>query len=87
MLVAYHDLIGDVIGNERDREQILGIIRTIEDFDMLVAISKADVSSLVREGGRNVIFLGNSAQWLANINDQVPLLREWVAGKLEVDDD
>ena len=31
MLVIYHDLIGDVIGNDRDREQILNVIRTIED--------------------------------------------------------
>ena len=82
MLVIYHDLIGDVIGNDRDREQILKIIKTIEDFDMLVAISKADVSSLISGKRMNDLFTEVS-QWLDNINRQVPELRSWVESELE----
>lgn len=82
MLVIYHDLIGDVIGNDRDREQILNVIRTIEDFDMLVAISKADVSSLI-SGKRLKDLFSGVPQWLKNINNKVPELRSWVESKLE----
>lgn len=82
MLVIYHDFIGDVIGNDRDREQILNVIKTIEDFDMLVAISKADVSSLI-SGKRCKDLFSGVPQWLENINNQVPELRSWVESKLE----
>lgn len=82
MLVIYHDLIGDVIGNDRDREQILNVIRTIEDFDMLVAISKADVSSLI-SGKRLKDLFSGVPQWLKDINNKVPELRSWVESKLE----
>lgn len=82
MLVIYHDLIGDVIGNDRDREQILNVIRTIEDFDMLVAISKADVSSLI-SGKRWKDHFSGVPQWLKDINNKVPELRSWVESKLE----
>lgn len=86
MLVIYHDLIGDVIGNDRDREQILNVIRTIEDFDMLVAISKADVSSLI-SGKRWKDHFSGVPQWLKDINNKVPELRSWVESKLEEYDD
>ncbi len=88
MLVAYHDLIGDVIDNDRnrDKEQILKVIRTMDDFDMLVAISKADVSSLI-SGNQWHDLTSGATGWLRNINANVPELREWIEHKLKEKND
>lgn len=84
MLVCYHDLIGDICGNDRDREQIMDVIDNIKDFDMLSVISKADVASLIRNNKRIVVFQKiDPAQWLSRITNQLPELRQWVEGKLE----
>lgn len=48
-LVCYHDLIGDVLGQDRDVQQILEIAENQSDLAMLFAIGKADVISLVPE--------------------------------------
>jgi hypothetical protein len=48
-LVCYHDLIGDVIGNERDEQQLIDILEDEEELDMLFALSKADVTSIREE--------------------------------------
>ena len=86
MLVAYHDLIGDVIGKGRDRAQILKVIETMDDFDMLVAISTADVSSLI-SGQQFRDVLRGSPGWLEKINRDVPELRVWVENELGQDND
>ncbi len=82
MLVCYHDLIGDICGKDRDRDQIIDVIDDITDFDMLSVISKADIASLIRNNKR-IVFLQNPAQWLASITNQLPELRQWVEDKLE----
>ncbi|MGO4565903.1 DarT ssDNA thymidine ADP-ribosyltransferase family protein [Rhizobium sp. 2YAF20] len=46
-LVCYHDLVGDVLGQGRDEQQILDIVDDVTELDMLFAIAKADVSALV----------------------------------------
>ena len=84
MLVCYHDLIGDICGKDRDRDQIIDVIDDITDFDMLSVISKADVASLIRNKKRIVVFQEiNPAQWLTRITNQLPELRQWVGDKLE----
>ena len=84
MLVCYHDLIGDIFGKERDRDQIIDVIDDITDFDMLSVISKADVASLIRNNKRIVIFQKiDPVQWLTRITNQLPELRQWVEDKLE----
>ena len=84
MLVCYHDLIGDICGKERDKNQIIDIIDDIKDFDMLSVISKADVASLIRNKKHIVVFQEiEPVQWLAKITKQLPELRQWVEGKLE----
>ena len=84
MLVCYHDLIGDICGKYRDRDQIIDVIDDITDFDMLSVISKADVASLIRNKKRIVVFQEiNPAQWLTRITNQLPELRQWVEDKLE----
>ncbi|KTR83147.1 hypothetical protein NS277_11445 [Novosphingobium barchaimii] len=46
-LVCYHDLIGDVLGRNRDESQIIDIVETKNELDMLFAIGKADATVLV----------------------------------------
>ena len=46
-LVCYHDLVGDVLGQGRDEQQILDVVDDVEELDMLFAIARADVSALV----------------------------------------
>lgn len=41
-LVAYHDLIGGIIGKGRDPEQLYEIIDDQRELDMLIALTKAD---------------------------------------------
>ena len=45
--LCYHDLIGDVLGRDRDEQQILDVVDDVEELDMLFAIGRADVSALV----------------------------------------
>lgn len=84
MLVCYHDLIGDIFGKERDRDQIIDVIDDITDFHMLSVISKADVASLIRNNKRIVVFQEiDPVQWLTRITNQLSELRQWVENKLE----
>lgn len=46
-LVCYHDLIGDVLGQGRDEQQILDVVDDVGELDMLFALSRADVTALV----------------------------------------
>ncbi len=55
MLVVYHDLIGDCCGKDRDKQQIADLIENEDDYDMLTAISKADVTAINNGWGENVI--------------------------------
>lgn len=46
-LVLYHDLVGDVLGKQRDAQQIIDIANDQRELDMLFALGKADATSLV----------------------------------------
>lgn len=46
-LVCYHDLVGDVLGKGRDEQQIVDVIDSEEEMDMLFALGKADATVLV----------------------------------------
>lgn len=48
-LVCYHDLVGDVLGRDRDESQICDVASNEAELDMLFAIGKADVTSLVEQ--------------------------------------
>ncbi len=80
LLVAYHDLIGDIVGKGRDRRQLLGVIECAEDFDMLAALNCADVESLIPEGGLGKI-ISTHPGWLERIKAALPDLRESLFGK------
>jgi hypothetical protein len=45
-LVCYHDLIGEVLGKERDEQQIVDVAANKLELDMLFAIGKADATAL-----------------------------------------
>lgn len=45
MLVVYHDIIGDCLFKEREKQQIADLIESEDDYDMLSAISIADTTS------------------------------------------
>jgi ssDNA thymidine ADP-ribosyltransferase, DarT len=82
LLVAYHDLIGDIVGKGRNRQQLLDVIECAEDFDMLAALNCADVESLIPEGGLAKM-MSSHPGWLERIKAGLPDLREWVLENLE----
>ena len=45
-LVCYHDLVGEVLGKERDEQQIVDVARSELELDMLFALGKADATAL-----------------------------------------
>lgn len=45
-LVCYHDLVGEVLGKERDARQILDVVDNKSELDMLFALGKADATAL-----------------------------------------
>jgi len=46
-LVCYHDLVGEVLGKDRDEQQIIDVAKSKSELDMLFALGKADATSLV----------------------------------------
>jgi hypothetical protein len=46
-LVCYHDLVGEVLGKGRDEQQIVDAASDAVDLDMLFALGKADILTLV----------------------------------------
>jgi hypothetical protein len=45
-LVCYHDLVGDVLGRGRDRQQVVDVADNVRELEMLFAIGKADATAL-----------------------------------------
>ena len=54
MLVVYHDIIGDCLFKEREKQQIADLIASEDDYDMLSAISIADATSTNGFWGRMI---------------------------------
>ena len=46
LLVVYHDLIGDIVGNGRSKKELFDIIQDENELNMLIAISLADVLAI-----------------------------------------
>ena len=61
-LVVYDDLVGDIIGRERNEEQMQEIIKVKSDIDMLILIAKCDMNSI-------------NAVWVRDGNDKIEELR------------
>jgi len=45
-LVAYHDLIGDIIGKGRRIEELIDVVEDERDLNMLIALGKADMLAI-----------------------------------------
>jgi len=45
-LVCYHDLFGEVLGKERDEQQIVNAVSNVSELKMLYALGKADATAL-----------------------------------------
>jgi len=85
LLVAYHDLVGDIVGKDRDRDQLLELVECEEDFDMLAALTCADVESLIPEDAF-ARMLSSATSWLRDIKAALSGLREWVLENIEDDE-
>ena len=53
LLVAYHDLMGGIVGKERSIEELKRLQLKKNELDMLAALSAADVSALGNSWGEN----------------------------------
>lgn len=54
-LVAYHDLIGDIIGKGRRIEELIDVVEDERELNMLIALGKADMAAI------NSIWVDNDA--------------------------
>ena len=55
MLVVYHDIIGECYEKGRDKQQIVDLIESEDDYDMLTAISIADATAVNGFWGKSII--------------------------------
>jgi len=46
LLVIYHDLIGEIIGHGRSKRELLNLKIDLNELNMLIALSVADVSAI-----------------------------------------
>jgi hypothetical protein len=69
-LICYHDLVGDILGRERDIAQLEDISETEKDLDMLIALGMADMRAI-------------SNSWFENHTNEVPALRARVIASLK----
>lgn len=65
LLVAYHDLMGDILGKGRDINELYELDLSIKDLHMLAALAEADIQAI-------------SAGWEWNITERLDALIEEV---------
>ncbi|WP_413505722.1 DarT ssDNA thymidine ADP-ribosyltransferase family protein [Photobacterium phosphoreum] len=46
MLVVYDDLIGDIVANGRDKNQLFQIVKNKTDVDLLISLGRADMGAI-----------------------------------------
>ncbi|PTS98418.1 DUF4433 domain-containing protein [Pedobacter sp. HMWF019] len=68
LLVIYHDLIGEVFGKNRGRQQVLDIVESRKEVEMLAAINKADVDAI-------------NWFWGMEYNGKIKAFIDWVAAE------
>jgi HD-GYP domain-containing protein (c-di-GMP phosphodiesterase class II) len=71
LLVIYHDLIGEIFGHGRNKQQLFDIVKEESDFDMLSALNLADVTVL-------------NPGWTSNYRSQIEGLKEEVMELLDI---
>lgn len=55
IMVVYHDIIGECMEKDRDKQQIVDLIGNEDDLDMLFAISIADAKAVNGFWGRKIV--------------------------------
>ena len=53
-LVAYHDLLGDIVGKGRSKQELFNVISNEKELTMLIALSIADVEAIDKYWCRNL---------------------------------
>ena len=46
LLVTYHDLIGEIIGKDRDLKQLIDVVEDELEFEMLNTLNLADIKAI-----------------------------------------
>lgn len=70
MLVVYDDLVGDIVANGRDKNQLFRIVKNKADVNMLIALGKADMGAI-------------NENWVTDNLEKIELLRDEVFEYLE----
>ena len=70
LLVGYHDLLGEIIGKNRDKQQLFNVVKDEKEFDMLNCLSYSDVLSF-------------NNYWSINYNSQIRQLKKEFLEQLE----
>jgi hypothetical protein len=73
LLVAYHDLIGEIIGKGRDLQQLFDIINNERELEMLSCLNRADVAAI-------------DSIWSINYNLRINEIKKQVIDKLNNND-
>ncbi|OBT29324.1 hypothetical protein A9263_04505 [Vibrio cyclitrophicus] len=72
MLVVYDDLIGDIVANGRDKNQLFQIVKNKTDVDLLISIGKSDMEAI-------------NIKWVEEQSESIETLRreayEYLEGK------
>jgi hypothetical protein len=69
-LVCYHDLVGEVLGKDRDEQQIYDVVSNQTELRMLFAIGKADATSLVEHWWNDAAATALRSRCVAAISGQ-----------------
>ncbi|PXX27319.1 DUF4433 domain-containing protein [Arenibacter sp. ARW7G5Y1] len=70
LLVAYHDLLGDIVGKGRSIKELLNIIESKKELKMLIALSLADIGAI-------------NSDWLESLQLELPAIVKKVKANLK----
>lgn len=70
MLVVYDDLVGDIVANGRDKEQLFKIVKNKTDVDFLISLGKSDMGAI-------------NMRWVTDNIEKIELLRQEAYDYLE----
>lgn len=70
MLVVYDDLVGDVVANGRDKNQLFKIVENKTDVDLLISLGKSDMGAI-------------NQKWVTDNTEKIETLRQEAYDHLE----
>lgn len=63
-LVVFHDLIGDIVGKHRNKDQLASIISNSQEFELLYLLTIADTESLRNPAAQGRLNMVASSLWV-----------------------